>query len=202
MKKQLLLISFFLFMVVAAMAQSFEFRYHGNSVADGATVTIAAEEDDFGELSCETNLASNPADGLMLKLLSGTSADFSATMEIEYNTLNASTVQWCMGGACMPFNNVSKLNKNFTVNDAELVQFDAYDIKTTGYLLAKLAVRRALESQTIYIQFTNGESAGIGTMLNNEKAPKDNVVFDLQGRRVDQPTKGLYIVGGRKIIVK
>ena len=28
------------------------------------------------------------------------------------------------------------------------------------------------------------------------------VTYDLQGRRVDTPTKGLYIVGGRKVVIK
>ena len=30
----------------------------------------------------------------------------------------------------------------------------------------------------------------------------DNVYYDLQGRRVDRPTKGIYIVGGKKVLIK
>ena len=30
----------------------------------------------------------------------------------------------------------------------------------------------------------------------------DNAVYDLQGRRVANPTKGLYIVNGKKVIMK
>ncbi|MCR4853644.1 MAG: leucine-rich repeat domain-containing protein, partial [Prevotella sp.] len=30
----------------------------------------------------------------------------------------------------------------------------------------------------------------------------DGIVYDLQGRRVATPTKGLYIVNGRKVVVK
>jgi hypothetical protein len=30
----------------------------------------------------------------------------------------------------------------------------------------------------------------------------DNSVYDLQGRKVAQPTKGLYIVNGKKVVVK
>jgi hypothetical protein len=29
-----------------------------------------------------------------------------------------------------------------------------------------------------------------------------NVVYDLQGRRVVQPTKGVYVIGGKKVVVK
>ena len=46
----------------------------------------------------------------------------------------------------------------------------------------------------------NGEEVtGIETIENAESA---DVVFDLQGRRVAQPTKGLYIIGGKKMMVK
>ena len=46
----------------------------------------------------------------------------------------------------------------------------------------------------------NGEEVtGIEAIENAESA---DVVFDLQGRRVAQPTKGLYIIGGKKMMVK
>jgi hypothetical protein len=28
------------------------------------------------------------------------------------------------------------------------------------------------------------------------------VIYDLQGRRVENPTKGIYIVKGRKVVIK
>ena len=44
------------------------------------------------------------------------------------------------------------------------------------------------------------EATGINAV---EQAVKQGVqVFDLQGRRVSQPTKGLYIVNGQKVVVK
>lgn len=36
----------------------------------------------------------------------------------------------------------------------------------------------------------------------NVETKKDNVVYDLQGRRVSNPTKGIYIVNGKKVLVK
>lgn len=46
------------------------------------------------------------------------------------------------------------------------------------------------------------EASGIST-LDNEAA-RNNIqdFFDLQGRRVAQPTKGLYILNGKKVLVK
>ncbi len=32
--------------------------------------------------------------------------------------------------------------------------------------------------------------------------PTDNTIFDLSGRRVSQPVRGLYIIGGKKVVVK
>jgi len=43
-------------------------------------------------------------------------------------------------------------------------------------------------------------TTGIRSVGANEKA--DTVIYDLQGRRVDNPAKGIYIVGGRKVSVK
>ena len=44
------------------------------------------------------------------------------------------------------------------------------------------------------------ETTGIKT-IDNSQLTIDNV-YDLQGRRVAQPTKGLYIVNGKKVIIK
>ena len=46
----------------------------------------------------------------------------------------------------------------------------------------------------------DGETTGI-EVIDNSQWTIDNV-YDLQGRRVDQPTKGLYIVNGKKVVIK
>ena len=68
MNRLLLLLTAFLFAGSAAIAQTFEFQYQGVTLEDGATVTIAAQEDFFGEMSCETNPMDNPDNGLVLKM--------------------------------------------------------------------------------------------------------------------------------------
>ena len=37
---------------------------------------------------------------------------------------------------------------------------------------------------------------------NKEKMINDNTVYDLQGRRVQSPKRGLYIKDGKKIMIK
>ena len=41
-------------------------------------------------------------------------------------------------------------------------------------------------------------TTGISIRPNNETAPKEDVIYDLQGRRVNHPTRGIYIVNGKK----
>ena len=54
----------------------------------------------------------------------------------------------------------------------------------------------------IYIDF-DGETTGINATLNDKgQMTNDKVVYNLAGQRVAQPTKGLYIVNGKKIIIK
>lgn len=51
-----------------------------------------------------------------------------------------------------------------------------------------------------FIGFGENETTGIEAVQQNAKA--DNQYFNLAGQRVAQPTKGLYIVNGKKVIIK
>ena len=55
-------------------------------------------------------------------------------------------------------------------------------------------------SVRIYSITVSPGATGIRSIGASEK--DDAVIFDLQGRRVDNPAKGIYIVGGRKVSVK
>lgn len=46
------------------------------------------------------------------------------------------------------------------------------------------------------------ESAGICGLTDSASSSVSNAKFDLQGRRVNQPAHGLYIVSGKKLIVR
>ena len=65
-----------------------------------------------------------------------------------------------------------------------------------------------------YLQITDGapaapqlqmvfdnETTGISTM-HNSQCIMHNEIYDLQGRKVSNPTKGMYIVNGRKVVIK
>ena len=67
----------------------------------------------------------------------------------------------------------------------------------------------ALPSGKIYLALPSGARTFIGlpgdeTAIENVKANvnQNENYYDLQGRRVAQPTKGLYIVNGKKVVIK
>lgn len=157
MKKLLTVAVIWLLSMPTVLANSFEFRYHGESLADGATVTIAAEINDFEELACETNPMSDPNNGLVLKLLSGNNATGNATVTIEENTLNPMRLEWCMGGLCSMITGNTFTKTFSTENDIVRTQFDALGIQSEGVLLATLTATIGSETHTVKIKFTNGD---------------------------------------------
>ena len=54
--------------------------------------------------------------------------------------------------------------------------------------------------QSSFVGFFGDDATGIGATLVNSEQRIVNSVFDLQGRKVAQPTKGLYIVNGKKVM--
>ena len=47
-----------------------------------------------------------------------------------------------------------------------------------------------------------GSPDGIEEMAADRNAAEKPVVYDMMGRRGEKPVRGLYIVNGRKVIVK
>ena len=203
MMKKILILSIGLMVTLFTGAQGFVFQYQGENLADGATVIIAAEEDLFGDLSCETNNAMNPNDGLVLKLLNSSSAGATATLQITSNSLDADMLQWCMGGDCTTLGSQTSLTKRFTVNGSAQVQFDAIAISSEGILTATLKVTIGLESHQVNIMFINGDYDGIKAIDNGQLTMDNRAIYDLTGKRVQgRPSPGIYFVNDGKNIRK
>ena len=49
---------------------------------------------------------------------------------------------------------------------------------------------------------TNGKTTGISTVKVQNEEVTNGEYYDLMGRRVTNPTKGLYIVNGKKVFIK
>ena len=57
------------------------------------------------------------------------------------------------------------------------------------------------EARQLVAVFDDGETTSLREIRNEELGIKNAVFFNLNGQRVAQPTKGLYIVNGKKVLV-
>ena len=59
-------------------------------------------------------------------------------------------------------------------------------------------------ARSIKLVFEDGGTTGISeaSPLNDNGELINDNVYDLQGRRVEKPTRGLYVVNGRKVVIK
>ena len=108
-------------------------------------------------------------------------------------------VRTVMGTAdtVMPLSNVETFMANVVQagGDILLDTYEGYDHRKTcdnGYTTERL--------DWLFSQVRKG-STGISNVNLNDN-PESSHYFDLSGRRVDQPSRGLYIHNGKKIIVK
>ena len=75
-------------------------------------------------------------------------------------------------------------------SDTEVAAGKAY-LETATALTAGARISIVFEDETTGISLTE-----------NSELRTENAVYDLQGRRVAQPQKGLYIVNGKKVVIK
>lgn len=81
----------------------------------------------------------------------------------------------------------------------------------TGVGFYKLTSGKTLGVGKAYLTYSSGgapgyfgfgETTGINAVNGSEFMVNDSEIYDLQGRRVAQPAKGLYIVNGKKVVIK
>lgn len=58
------------------------------------------------------------------------------------------------------------------------------------------------DAKQIIVDFGDGEITDIESIENEINGKKDNVYYNLAGQRVNHPTKGIYVVNGKKVIIK
>ena len=79
--------------------------------------------------------------------------------------------------------------------------------KYTGTELAANKAFFQVDGTTVegrsFVMVFDGETTGIDALLiDNGQLTIDNAVYNLNGQRVMNPVKGLYIVNGRKVVIK
>ena len=100
----------------------------------------------------------------------------------------------------------------FNFSNIKEVKIDLHNLVTaSGKTLDPSHIRMAgftttVDNQNIYIKEVfpsmdgETEATAIEAPFAEENLKNKDVYFDLSGRRVDHPTKGIYIVNGKKVI--
>ena len=66
-----------------------------------------------------------------------------------------------------------------------------------------LDVSSVANAKSFTLQFVEGETTGISEVRTLDKSNiRDGHYYDLQGRRVENPSHGLYIINGKKVYIK
>ena len=89
---------------------------------------------------------------------------------------------------------------NFGLSGGSFVKMNPGTIPANKAYLPVLTSYLPTSAPALTIVFGDDETTGIGATLNDRE--NDNVIYDLSGRRVAQPTKGIYIMNGKKVVIK
>ena len=88
------------------------------------------------------------------------------------------------------------------IKDSDPLTFGSFEPASVAIPTNK-AYLKVQDSATSRLMCVFFDATGISeTTTAAAKSAADTTVFDLQGRRVAQPTKGLYIVNGKKVAFK
>ena len=73
-------------------------------------------------------------------------------------------------------------------------------IKTFAANKAYLPLEQSVLTKFINLTFDDSESTDINQIMNGLNAKED--IYDLSGRKVTHPSKGIYIMNGKKVLIK
>ena len=76
---------------------------------------------------------------------------------------------------------------------------------TDNKVYAEVSEEGVLEAKSVSFFFSDDDHIGITTTISEVAMPEDvagQAIYDLQGRRVNNPSSGVYIVNGKKFVIK
>ena len=140
---------------------------------------------------------------------SGTGNDFlvdlgkvdeeEAKVTVKANNKNGSFTGTYANNTTVPAKSLF-LNDNKFWYSAGLTKMKAF---RAYFTLSDVLTEKELSAARILMVFNDGETTGVGDalrLMNSEKVNSE--VYNLNGQRVMNPVKGLYIVNGRKVVIK
>lgn len=185
---------------IATFSSDRALNFSGTGISAYA-ITAAAD----GELTKSSALTTVPANtGLFVEGANGTYnipvIETSSASSVGTNMLVAGN------GATISQTDGDKTNFILTVNKADGTPADApkfFKVNNAGNTVpagkAYLQIPTATVGAREFFWFDDDVTA-INAVTNNQKT--DGQAYNLAGQRIAQPTKGLYIVNGKKYIVK
>lgn len=185
-------------------------------VKDGSAID-ATEETPLGITS-----------GLALKNVSGSAQ--KVVIKFELVELDNGSFSCCFGGQCNPYTELKTYYKPTLVYDGEYLMAKSFYIckaneivdlnshwepKSKGKCVVKFTAYQGVvdeeisdsqwqaynlvEGPSVTVDFLNGVPSSISNIENKDV---DNNYYDLAGRKVAKPTKGIYVKNNKKVVVK
>ena len=170
------------------------------------------------------------ASGVALKNVSGSAQ--KVVIKFELVELDNGSFSCCFGGNCNPYKELGTYYKPELIYDGEYISSKTFlesvckaneimDIeshwepKSKGKCVVKFTAYKGVvdeeisdsewqayylvEGPSVTVNFLNGVPSSISNIENKDV---DNNYYDLAGRKVAKPTKGIYVKNNQKVVVK
>lgn len=170
------------------------------------------------------------ASGVALKNVSGSAQ--KVVIKFELVELDNGSFSCCFGGNCNPYKELGTYYKPELIYDGEYISSETFlksickaneimDIeshwepKSKGKCVVKFTAYNGVvdeeisdsewqayylvEGPSVTVNFLNGVPSSISNIENKDV---DNNYYDLAGRKVAKPTKGIYVKNNKKVVVK
>ncbi|MBF1606566.1 MAG: hypothetical protein HXO35_00650 [Prevotella sp.] len=121
------------------------------------------------------------------------------------SAINGLTVK---DGAGNDYNVTNDNIRAFNINTADsrnpigFYKVKSNDTNIPGNKAFLVLTNAEAQAKGFVLEFEDGGTTGIETIENSKHSTEDGVYYDLQGRRVENPTRGVYIVNGKKVVIK
>jgi len=181
-------------------------------------VTIPSSS--YGTLAVADGLDFSDVDGLTAYVVSSITPEYARLTAV--NELPANTGMILKGTPSATYSIPVKADAAFdgtnylqaavtatdiAANEAYILQSGEFHLVTAAstipagkaYLLAEDVPANA---HALSFSFEDDETTGIKSMHNAEFIMHNNEVYNLNGQRIEKPTKGLYIKNGKKVVIK
>ena len=89
-------------------------------------------------------------------------------------------------------------NDNYIISGGKIYLVNS--AVTLANTRAYISVTDPSPARTLTMSFDDGETTGIATLEGGELKMETGTIYDLQGRKVKNPAKGMYIMNGKKVV--